>query len=317
MQELIYDTTSGIKDSPVVPEKSLNKIQLKSRTHYVFYAGEPGDGGKGISQIQYRNGLTFIRRGVVEQVNNFAYWDRDQEDRAGMPAVRHPDPRRQNEVRQVLYAADIVEFLTNLWGPNGLVSLSAAIGIEDGARMKAIVKQILPVVPATNTEMRQMIETALEDFELDSLEYKIGEDMLKAIAAAEFYGRSHLASMKSEMEMHRVGKDGIAALDSPARRWIKILGLSAADYEVDSQNIQQAIGAALNGGSREPIIVQQAAADPNIIAAAVMAAMQHLKEQGNIIAPPAPPEDATPEIFGPSIPDLGTVVTEAKNKKGK
>lgn len=322
MEEIVNtDSTAGIRDIPVTPERAINSVVLKSRTHYVFYAGEPGEGGKGISQIAYRNGLTFIQRGVVTQVDNFAYWDRDQDDRIGMPAVRHPDPRRLNEVRQVLYAADIVDTLINLWGMQGLVSITAAIDVP-ASEVKRLVKQILPTVPATNPEMLELLGAAMLEFEHDTLGFKIAESMVSACRKAEHYGRVHLARMRSEMEMHRVGKDGIAALDEPAYRWIKTLGLSKADYEVDTQNLHQALASSL-GGPREPIVIQQAPADPNIIAAAVMAAMQHLESQKkDPVAAVA--TDINKQLFE-SEPDLGdgNLIAEAvrkaeeKPKKGK
>lgn len=308
------DSTSGIKDAPVTPERSINSIALKSRTHYVFYAGEPGDNGKGISQISYRNGLTFIERGVVTQVDNFAYWDRDQDDRLGMPAVRHPDPKRPNEVRQVLYAADIVDTLINLWGSQGLVSLTAAIDVP-GAQVKAVVKQILPFIPATNREMEDLIGQAMLEFEHDTLGYKIAADMMKSCKQAGRYGRMLLNRMKGEMEMHRVGKDGIATLDEPAYRWLKTLELSKADYEVDTQNIQQALAGALVGQQAAPAV------DPNIIAAAVMAAMEHM-EKKKAVEPVA--EVTVASVFS-TEPDLGdgNLIADAvkkaedKPKKGK
>ena len=220
----------------------------EGKSRYVLFIGDTEDGRLYTPSSEFNIGIPYIERGVLTEIVNHSYYDRDQEDRNNPMFTRHPEKTRQHEIKLTLRAANIADWLERRYGNQGLIYLECCTD-KDQALIAQTITTLLPLSEQEQTEitldsLRELIDKQIEEGKFADKKFAL--EIHKAIIAGmdkmETFALNVLSTMKAEMEQRRTANGvGISKLDARARRLIKLLNKSAAEYEVDGQSLQQAL----------------------------------------------------------------------------
>ncbi len=230
MQPQVMNGAAGIRLKSQAAQREVFEDKRDKEMHYIFWAGD-----KPIPLADHKVGMVRIDPMVITAIDNYGYWDRDQSD-TSTGLRRHPT--RKDEVWMTKTAGSIVEWLERCWGDKGLVVLRCLTGIEPELVI-TIASSLIPQIPNTYQELSGIVEQNRDEIyheNIIDLQNEVADLILNAIDIASQSGTDLLASIKGEMEDRRVpGGRGISKLDNRARRLIKLLGKSEADYETDTR----------------------------------------------------------------------------------
>lgn len=253
----------------------------ESKSRYVIYIGETENGKLATHANDMQIGVPYLERCVPTEIINHSYYDRDSDDRINSTYPRHPDPKRREEVKVTIRAAQIADHLERRFGNDGLINFEAAVG-QDPELIAITFALLLPIDDDEKLrtislkELRSLVESQLANpnikFPNKAFAKEIADTLVKGINRTLNHILHHLATMKGEMEQRRTANGiGISKLDERARRLLVIADESAASYEVDGQSLQQALVSQFIGANKP-----QATLDATVIASTIGAVLQQL-----------------------------------------
>lgn len=285
----------AFKTKPGKPVYSREVEESKSR--YVLFIGDTEDGKLYTPPSEFNIGIPYLERGVLTEIVNHSFYDRDQEDRNNPMFPRHADKTRQHEIRLTVRAAHIADWLERRYGNQGLVYLECCTD-KDQALIAQTITLLLPLseeeqATITLDALRELIDKKIDEGKFPDKKFaiQVHEAIIAGIDKMETFALNVLANMKAEMEQRRTANGvGISKLDARARRLIKLLNKSAAEYEVDGQSLQQALISQFTNNKPQGM-------DISVLAGTIGAVLQQLG-----IVPAQAAVTPTPEVVAKSEP---------------
>lgn len=237
-KKTINRASSGIKrirnENVLLREVDPNEKKM----HYVFWAGlDP------IPCHEQNIGLARVEPFKVTSVDNWGCWTRDQDDKGSSGLKRHPDrAKRGGEVYDTRgkEAGANAEWLERCYAGKGLVILRDLTAIEPDLAA-TITDNLIPDIPEdgdydTIIELIDKNRANNVSKENAKLQDKVANKLIEACEIGKAAGLNELSSKRSEIqERHVPNGKGIPKLDDRARRLIRLVGKTTADYEVDTK----------------------------------------------------------------------------------